>query len=257
VQTLLDEAIRHVKMRDMKSCAAFVQHAIKSRRMSTSMLRPDVINKFAKDGFILLQQMLNRHAGYKNLPCPLRGKALCIKAVVVGLVQRTRIVRVDARTVREECNMAEGRQKMKMSEEIGRQCTHVVMLKTKRKECVQAIKAQAITTGVVDITRVWREFQSSIDAMAEVSLEAIAAVATLKDVYVLGIHKMTCLFHITMFKQVLELLTHSHIFAINMGEDAGIFDRRHFHLLAAKIRAVPVPFIVGSMSRIVPVVRYG
>jgi hypothetical protein len=85
---------------------------------------------------------------------------------------------------------------------------------------------------------VWRDFQSSTKTMAEVSLEAIAAVTTLKNVYVLDIHKMTCLFHMTiMFKQVLELLTHSHFLAINMGEDAGIFDQQgHFHLLAAKIR---------------------
>jgi hypothetical protein len=69
VQSLFDEAIQHVKMRDMRSCAAFVQHAIQSRRMSTSTLSPKVIDKFGKDGFRLLQQMLNRHAGYKNLPC--------------------------------------------------------------------------------------------------------------------------------------------------------------------------------------------
>jgi hypothetical protein len=111
-----------------------------------------------------------------------------------------------------------------MNEDIGRRCNHVVMLKTKRLKCVQAIKAQAIATGVADITRVWREFQSSTKTMAEVSLEAIAAVATLKNVFVLDIQKMTCLFHISMFKQALELLTLSHIFAIfaiNMGKDAG------------------------------------
>ncbi len=46
---------------------------------------------------------------------------------------------------------------------------------------------------------------------------------------------LTCLFHFSIFQKVLELLTHSHIFAINMGEDAGIFDRPHFQLLATKI----------------------
>ena len=147
VQSLLDEAIQYVKMRDMKSCAAFVQHAIQSRRISTLTLSPIVINKFAKDGFRLLQQMLNRRAGYKNLPCPLRGEALERNAVAVGLVPRTRTVRVDRRTLREECNMAEGRRKMKMPEEIGRQSNHVLMVKTKRIQCVQAIKAQAIATG--------------------------------------------------------------------------------------------------------------
>ena len=169
MQTLLDEAIQHVKIRDMKSCVAFVQHSIQWRCMSTTTLSPNVINIFGKDGFRLLQQMLNRHAGYKDLPCPLRGKALERKAVAEGLVPRTRIVKVDAGTVREEVNMAEGRRKMKMPEEIGKQCNHVLMVKTKRKQCVQAIKAQAIATGVADITRVWREFQSSTDAMAKVS----------------------------------------------------------------------------------------
>jgi hypothetical protein len=124
---------------------------------------------------------------------------------------------------------------MKMPEEIGRQCKNVVMLKTKRKKCVQGIKAQAIATGVADITRVRRDFHSSTKAMAEVSLEAIAAVARLKHVYVLDIHGMTCLFHLPKFQKVLELLEHSHIFALNMGEDAGRFDKPHFNLLASKI----------------------
>jgi hypothetical protein len=47
---------------------------------------------------------------------------------------------------------------------------------------------------------------------------------------------MTCLFQITTFKKVLDLMTTSHIFAINMGEDAAILDEDHFQLLAAKIR---------------------
>jgi hypothetical protein len=124
---------------------------------------------------------------------------------------------------------------MKMSDEVGRQAKHVLMVKTKRKECVQAIQAQANATGVADITRVWRDFQSATKAMAEVSLEAIAAVARLKHVYVLDIHGMTCLFQFPVFQKVLELLAHSHIFAINMGEDAGRFDESHFGLLASKI----------------------
>jgi hypothetical protein len=118
----------------MKSCDAFVQHAVKSRRVSTSMLSPEVINKFAKDGYRLLQQMLNRHAAYKSLPCPLRGKDLHSKASTVGLVQRTMTVRVNASTLREECNQAKGRRRMKMPEEIGRQCKNAVIVKTKRKK---------------------------------------------------------------------------------------------------------------------------
>jgi len=135
---------------------------------------------------------------------------------------------------------------------------------------VQGIKAQAITTGVADITRVRRDFntctnvrpevtleaipavatltrgrryltrdqrdlKSHTNVMTEVSLEAIAAVVTLKNVYVLDMHSMTCLFHLPIFKKVLDLLTHFNIFALNMGEDAGIFDRPHFEILASRI----------------------
>ncbi len=237
MQTLLDEAIQHVKLRDMKSCAAFVQHAIKSRRMSKSMLSPDVIHIFAKDGFRLLQRMLNRHAGYKNLPLPLRGKALHKKAEELCSVDRTRTVRVDACIIRNEVNMADGRKMMKSTEDIGRDCKRVVMLQIKKKEeCVQGIIAQATAKGVADITRVWRDFQSDPKSMVKVCLKAIAAVAKVKHVYVLDIHKLTCLFHFSVFKNVLKLLTPSHTFAINMGEDAGIFDRPHFQLLATKRR---------------------
>ncbi len=66
MQTLLEEATQHVKMRDMKSCAAFVQHAIKLRRMSTSMLSPDVINKFEKDDFCL--KTYHVHYGARHWP---------------------------------------------------------------------------------------------------------------------------------------------------------------------------------------------
>jgi hypothetical protein len=85
----------------------------------------------------------------QDMKTPLRGKALASKVVAAGLVQRTKIVRVDARTLREELNMAEGRRKMKIERRYRqrRRCNHVVMLKTKRLECVQAIKAQAIATG--------------------------------------------------------------------------------------------------------------
>ncbi len=158
VHTLLKDAIEHAKMRDMKSCVAFVQHALNSRPRATSMLRPEVITKFAKDGFPLLRQMLNRHAGYKTLPSPLRGKALHNRASDLGLQERTNRVRVDTHTIREECIYAQPRIKMKMREEIGKQCKTVIMIKKKRKQCVRGIKAHAIASGVADITRVQRDF---------------------------------------------------------------------------------------------------
>ncbi len=131
---------------------------------------------------------------------------------------------------------------------------------------MQGIKAQASASGVADITRVRRESHSSTNTiaevsstntMAEVSLEAIEAVAPLKDVYVLDMHSMTCLFHNPIFKKVLDLLTHSHIFAINMSEDEVYLIGRIFNSLRLKSGKVPVPFVVGSWGPIQRVVRYG
>jgi hypothetical protein len=157
IQTLMTEAIELVKLRDMKQCTVFVQDAVRARPLAKTMLRTEVRTTIATDGVRILRRMLTRHAGYKKLSCPLRGMALARQAGKLGLVQRTETVRVDAHTLREECYLAEVRLKMKMREEIGKQCKTVLMLKKKRKQCVHGIKAQAITTGVADITRVRRD----------------------------------------------------------------------------------------------------
>jgi hypothetical protein len=72
---------------------------------------------------------------------------------------------VDACTITNEVNMADGRKKMMNTEDIGRDCNRIVMLQTKRKQCVQGIIAQATAKDVVDITRVWRDFQSDPKGM--------------------------------------------------------------------------------------------
>ena len=235
MQLLLQEAVESVGVRDVKLCGGFLLRAILSRTESKVMFRKVVLDQMEKDGGRILRSMLNRHGGYKKLPCALRGKGLNEKANELCLVQRTNKVRVDTNTLREECELAQGRYKMRMGKEVGQACKKVIMLKTKRRYCVEGIMKDAVEKGVADITRVWRDFQSCSKTLVEVCLEAIAAIATLKFVYVLDIHKLTCLFHYPVFTQVLELLTPSHIFAINMGEDAGVFQREHFELLASKI----------------------
>ena len=132
LRTLIDEAVETVHLRDIKKCADFVLHAIKGRKVATTMLRPHVIDTMTTKGLCQLKPILYRHAAFANLKSPLRGKALHRKATEVGLVQRTMTVRVDTKTIRNECNMAEGRKKMKMTDEIGRDCKRVVILQTKK-----------------------------------------------------------------------------------------------------------------------------
>ena len=235
VQGLLNEAVTSVQWRDLKECVAFVRNALFSRKETTLKLRQVVRDRMNQDGVKILQDMFTRHAGYKKLPCPLRGNALKEQAAQLGLLQRTTRVRVDTCTIREECELAQGRRDMKMSDEIGKNCIKVVMLRTKRMKCVKGIVDEAKEKGVADITRVWRDFQSCTKTMIEVCLEAIAAVAAMKNVYVLDIHKLTCMFHYPVFKTMLNILESSQIFAINMGEDAGVLKREHFKLLSSKI----------------------
>ena len=235
VQGLLNEAVTSVQWRDLKACVAFVRNALFSRKETTLKLRQVVRDRMNQDGVKILQDMFTRHAGYKKLPCPLRGNALKEQAAQLGLLQRTKRVRVDTCTIREECELAQGRRDMKMSDEIGKNCIKVVMLRTKRIKCVKGVVNEAKEKGVADITRVWRDFQSCTKTLIAVCLEAIAAVSALKNVYVLDIHKLTCMFHYPVFKTILNILESSHIFAINMGEDAGVLKREHFKLLSSKI----------------------
>jgi hypothetical protein len=232
---LIGEAVESVKVRNTHMCTEHVINAIRNGAVRTMKLRQVVVDAIIKDGKGCIPRLINRHAAFKQLPWPLRGKALEKKGRELGLIQRTMRVRVDACTVKEECKFAQGRRDMKMADEIGKNCKGVVMQRNKRKKCVEGIIAEANEKGLADITRVWRDFQSCITAMEEVCLEAISAVATMKNVYVLDIHKLTCLFHFPVFAKVLDILTSSHIFAVNMGEDEGIFTRAHFNLLSSKI----------------------
>jgi hypothetical protein len=66
-------------------------------------------------------------------------------------------------------------------------------------------------------------------------LEAIAAVCSLKTVYFLDIHKQTYLYPFPIFQKMIDLVSNSCIFAINMRKDSLILASPHFKLLAAKI----------------------
>ncbi len=132
--------------------------------------------------------------------------------------------------------MAPTRVKQKMSDEIGRDCRRALVEEKKKKECVERVVNEATSTGVANITPLWRHFSSSKENFRDLDLKAIKAVANISTVHVLDIHGMTVLFPYSIFEQVLELLAPSYIVAINMGEDAGIFDVEHFQLLARKIK---------------------
>ena len=202
---------------------------------ATCVLRPVVMESLAMRGPAIFRKMFKRHAPFTMLPKPLRGAGLRAEAKKFNLVQRTQHAKVSAAVIREECELAPMRLDMNMPDEVGREAMRVIMMKTKRRECIQRIVQHAKVSGVADITQVWRDFHDSQKNLVEVSLLAIAAVAQVQNVYVLDIHAQTHLFAFPIFAQVLNLLEPSYIFAINLGEDAQTFDTRHFQLLAGKI----------------------
>jgi hypothetical protein len=236
---VMNQAIAKVQKRDVKLCVEWTTKLLhtntKIQAKARRILRNVVLSHIASKGDEMFREMFNRHAAFKNLPKPLRGKALRTKAKELALVQRTKSVRIGTSVIREECEMAPTRMKLKMGDEIGRDCRRALVQEMKKKECVERVINEATRTGVANITILWRHFSASKANLLEMTLRAIKAVAKIATVHVLDIHGMTVLFPYPIFEQVLELLAPSYIFAINMGEDEGIFDVEHFQLLAQKI----------------------
>jgi hypothetical protein len=260
LQRIMNKAVLHVQTRNTKMCCEYACSIIlddtKMFKLATATLRPQVLQRLQCGGEAYFKGLLKRHAPFVALPKPVRGRALDIAASALGLVTRVETVRVDVATVKEEYKLARSRKQMNMPGEIGRECIRVVVHKTKRKKCIQKIVAFAQQTGVADITLVGREFAACSNTMVEVALKAIAAVCSLNNVYVLDIHKQTYLLAFPIFKKMIDLLTKSCIFAINMGEDNMILASPHFKLLAAKLTTVPSLCDAGLWNRIPSAVAF-
>jgi hypothetical protein len=235
LQGIMDTAIENTQTKDMKKCCECACRLLHSLSKPNLKLRAVVMNKIDTSGMLFFEELFRRYAPYKALPPPLRGKSLSAQASDLGLLQRTNAVRVDRATVKRECMMASTRIKMHMKEEIGRECRTVHVLKTKKKQCVDSILKNAMSSGVANITHVWREFHACTKVLVQVALAAIRAVAKVKSVYVMDLHGLTFLFDFPTFKKILDLLASSSVFAINLGEDKGILGSEQFSLLASKI----------------------
>ena len=239
LQDIMNKAVLHVQTRDTKMCCEYACSIIldetKMLKLATATLRPVVLQRIQCGGKAFFKGLLKRHAPFVALPKPLRGRALDIAASELGLVSRVEAVRVDVATIKEECQLARCRKQLNMLDEIGRTCERVVVHKMKRKQCIKKIVDNAQRTGVANVTLIRREFSACRNTMVEVALEVIAAVCSLTNVYVLDIHEQTYLFPFPIFQKMMDLLSNSRIFAMNMGEDKLILGSPHFQLLAAKI----------------------
>jgi hypothetical protein len=102
-----------------------------------------------------------------------------------------------------------------------------------------------MSSGVANITPVWREFPACKKHLVEVALAAIRAVAKVKSVYVMDLHGLTYLFDFPTFKKILDLLASSSVFAITLGEDERILAGEQFSLLASKLLTDQVHYAVG------------
>jgi hypothetical protein len=229
------EATWYVNVRDKVTCCEYARRAIlgdkKVLQRATATLRPIVMAKIncVRDNF--LKRLLERHANFLALPKPLKGKKLLVTASELGLLTRVKTVKVDVATIKQECQYAPVRLKMK-HDDIGKDCTREVVHKRKKRECIQKIVDLAQQTGVADITLVWRDFSNCSEIMLKVALAALTAVCRMPSVHVLDIHEQTYLYPFPVFQNVIKILTNSNIFAINMGEDNMIMDNAHFKLLA-------------------------
>ncbi len=156
----MDSAIGNTQTKDMNKCCECACRALHSLSKSNVKLRAVVMKKIETTGMLFIKGLFQRYAPYKALPPPLRGKSLSAQASELGLLQRTNAVRVDRATVKRECMMASTRIKMHMKEDIGRECRTVHVLQTKKKQCVDSILKNAMSSEVANITHVWREFHA-------------------------------------------------------------------------------------------------
>ena len=240
LEDILNSAVLTVGFRDRKRCCECACYAVLGDlhmyAVATATLRPIILAQLNARRERFFFGMLHRNAAYLGMPKPLGAKALYNTAREFGLVVREESVRVDVETIKEECHLAKARMVMNMAGEVGRECQRKLMQKKKVNECIKRIVDQARRTGVADVTIAWREFASLPEILKKIALNAIKIVSRLTNVYVLDIHGMKCLFPYEVFKQWIDTITNSTIFAINMGEDEMILDVPHFSFLAAKIR---------------------
>jgi hypothetical protein len=132
-----------------------------------------------------------------------------------------------------------------MKEDIGRECRTVHVLQTKKKQCVDSILKNAMSSEVANITHVWREFHTCTKVLVQVALAAIRAVAKVKSVYVMDLHGLTYLFDFPTFKKILDLLASSSIFALNLGKTMEFLEVNNFHYLRQKLLMDQVHYAVG------------
>jgi hypothetical protein len=265
LQQIMDRAMFNVQMRDMRLCCEHACRAIladqKMLKLATATLRPLVLDRIKCAGNTYFKSLFKRHGPYVALPNPLRGKALHIRGSELGLVTREKTMKVNVATIKDECKLAGARKQMKMHDDTGRDCERALVHKKKRIECIEKIVALAKQAGVADISLLWREFSACSETMRKVALKAITAVCSIKTVYVMDTHKQTYLFPFPIFQQVIDLLTKSSIFAINMGEEDNlIFDNDHFKLLADKIEDGSIPlrcwFVESNPERRISMITF-
>ena len=176
----MDSAIANTQTKDMNKCCECACRVLHSLSKSNVKVRAVVMKKIETTGMLFFKGLFQRYAPYKALPPPLRGKSLSAQASELGLLQRTNAVRVDRATVKRECMMASTRIKMHMKKDIGRECRTVLVLQTKKKQCVDSILKSAMSSGVANITHVWREFHACTKVLVQVALAAIRAVLKLR-----------------------------------------------------------------------------
>jgi hypothetical protein len=162
---VMSQAIAKAEKKDISICVKYamrlLHHDTQVRARAKCVLRPAIMEAFEDRGPAMFRKLFERSTTFKMLPKPLKGNQLQAEARRLNILQRSKQARVGAAVIREECALAPIRLKMKMPEEVGRECKRVTMLKTKRKECIKRIVQHAKVTGVADITQVWRDFHDS------------------------------------------------------------------------------------------------
>ena len=153
------------------------------------------------------------------------------EAKAAGIPTRTREHKVSVASCREDLSNAETLKKQGQRDLIGYGAKQEIRVKEIRRRYMDDVQKKAKETGIIALPRSPLHVTESLSLFLETLKKAIR----IPHVHTLAVQGRRELFELNAFNRMLDLLRHTSVFAINLGEDSGNFGEDHFKSLASRI----------------------
>lgn len=137
---------------------------------------------------------------------------------------RTQLAKCDVAVLRDEVRNAPFYRKERMPEEIGKLAIKCIQRKESDLAYTLQVTEHAKKNGIIKL------FHNT-----NVHLVLKSIQAAVKHAFLLDVHGFLPLFELHNFNKLLDIIDYTNIFAVNMGEDGGLFGEDHCKTLSARI----------------------